>query len=71
MGTKQMHREHLHNSAGYIQPDMDQAAASVPDKDGTLCPSVQLWGEYFALEDMASASKLNLPGLRNRRLEVN
>lgn len=47
-----------------------QAAASVPDKDGTFCSSVQLRGDYFALVGPASSSKPNLLGLRNR-LEVN
>lgn len=39
-----------------------QAVASVPDKDGTLCSSVQFRGEYFLLRDPASLSKSNLQG---------
>lgn len=39
-----------------------QAAASVPDKDGTLCSLVQFIWQCFLLVDPALLSKSNLQG---------
>lgn len=44
----------IRTSAMFKRHKPAQAAASVPDKDGTLCSSVQFRGECFLLVDPTS-----------------